>query len=257
MDITSTPIAFQAAAESQSITSAAIQPQPAVVSPKDGYYFYMPLRATLLRGFDLKDTDWVNTIWGEFVNTFLQRASGMASNSQYDAVHAFSGWLLPPCRDQIMRDTGKSAREARKLAKFLAELGPRAMTMLVVDFVGNLNSAAPPPAFNDFEYLCYQTGEGLEQGTDKFRIVAPLSSAMPIAKFERLQSTIQKWVDFCAGDQPSDPASYEIGRICAMPGAAPSGAQHTRAFHNRGCATLNWQAFETMFETGSLEMVID
>lgn len=252
-----TSLAVHATAESQHNATVAIQSRPTVVTPKDCDYFYMPLKACFLTSFDRKDSVLVNGVWGKLVNTFLGRISGTASKDECKVIQAFSGWHLPPSAEQIIRDKGKTPEEAKKYAKFLAKQGPLWMTLFVVDVVGDLGSPTLARAFDDFEYLCYQTTEGAGQGVDVVRFVFPLSFGMPVAKFERLRGTIQKWIDSRAGDQFSDPASYEIGRICAMPAAASDGAQHARGFYNPGGNTLNWTAFETMLETGSLEMVID
>ncbi|MGA4047910.1 hypothetical protein ACI2VF_15010 [Ralstonia nicotianae] len=249
MGITSTSHNFQAMA-----TGA---PRPTVATYGNCVYFSMPLEATLLSGPDRKEADCPTVMWGEFVNVLLGRSSRPPIRAQFQAAQAFSGWLLPLCRTQIIRDTGVSVADAEKLAKVLAGLGPRALTALVIDFPGDLASFSPAPVFDAFEYMCYQVQEGLEDGVEKFRVILPLSSSMPVATFERLRSTIQEWIDFCARDRASDPASYEIGRICAMPASAHAGMRPSPAFYNPGGAMLNWQAFETMLETGSLKMFID
>lgn len=118
------------------------------------------------------------------------------------------------------------------------------MTMLVLDFDGELPISEVQSKFGDLEYLCYTSLNHRIEEEDKFRVVFPLASPMPVADFRRLSAAIEHWL---AKDRAVrvDESTLDIGRVFILPATRDDRRPLAQAWRNEG-EPLDWRSFESI-----------
>ncbi|WP_286758506.1 hypothetical protein [Ralstonia sp. RL] len=172
--------------------------------------------------------------WEEVIHILL--AGTTDADIDLGSFTGFSGWHFKPELSGVRNKTDVSA---------IAKLNPTSISMLVVDFYGS----GPTSYFNDLQYVCYQFTDPHQPEVDKYRMVLPMLTKMPLNEYARLQPTIREWLDRHS-DGKSDPASYEIGRICSFPRVRADRRDGAKTFYNPGGHILHWPEFEDMRRTG-------
>lgn len=178
--------------------------------------------------------------WEEIIHILLIESTGLDTEAGW--FKGFSGWHFQPKSDEITDKIDVSAS---------AQLIPTSMSILVIDFYGS----GPLSYFDDLQYVCYQFTDPHQPKVVKHRMVFPMLTKMPLNDYAILQPTIQEWADRHSIGK-SDPASYEIGRVCSFPRACAEELGEAHTFYNPGGYMLHWPEFDDMRRTGEDMMLL-
>lgn len=143
-------------------------------------------------------------------------------------------------RKRFMDKWGKP--KVRRLSSNLLE-----MSMLIIDFDGNLPLEAVRDRFGAYEFICYTSINHRVEGKDKFRLISPFTHGMPVTEFKPRIDGFREWID---GNEKNvaDEATYSLGQMFILPAVRPEGTQHAKIMHNIG-DWLNWEQFAATGKT--------
>jgi hypothetical protein len=157
----------------------------------------------------------------------------------------FSPWVYKAATDPtvVNGDDGKgkplkffSDTYVRRLSANLTE-----MTMMVMDYDGDRAIDQIRELFKQWEHVLSTTLNHRIEGKDKARVILPLATPMPVAKFNELQEVIKAW----ATNLGADPSTADIGRMFILPAVREQDRHLAQSWHHEG-EFLDWRMFSEM-----------
>jgi hypothetical protein len=202
----------------------------------------LSLHITLFQSYDDNAAKSILMPWRDIAA--MMSARHASAQSHKSLLPLFSPWRYKDVWDPTIsngRDSdGKPLRHFSDTHVRRIEPNVLEMTMLVLDFDGRVSIEEAKERFPDVELVGYTTLNHQVDGHDKFRIVMPYSSPLPIIEFSLYKEAIREW----AFEHGTDKSTADVGRMFILPAVREEHRPLAQCWYQAG-TLLDWHMFDS------------